>query len=241
MGNNSTWTLLAGLAGMLVGGFCVWMLRKRALLPQPLLWQLAAWGGGIFMGGLLLGSCVFFFSGGAAGAPPPTEPKPTVTPTPTRRRPTNTPILPPTQRRPTNTPIIPTPTQRLPTDTPTPTSTAGPTETATPAPLPSPFDITLVASNESVCGFGGFQAPYTVTIEGATMTLFQVNAGITSTGSYDPASGAFTTSVGGLPGTEIYSGTISFDGATITISGTYTYDDPQACDGLWAIFGQATP
>ncbi len=125
-----------------------------------------------------------------------------------------------------------------PTDTPT---LAPPTATATPAPLPSPFNIILVASNESACGFGGFQAPYTVTIQGTTMTLFQVNAGITSSGSYDPATGAFSTSVGGLPGTEIYSGTISFDGATITMSGTYTYDGPQGCDGLWAIFGQATP
>lgn len=260
----SLWTLLAVLAGMLVGGFCVWALRKRVVLPQPMLWQLATWGGGILLGGLLLGGCVFFFSGGTAGAPPPSAADLCATataqagqglvlsancPTPTGTAPGETSLDPgaektktftpsPTEPKPTATS---TPTRRRPTDTPTPTSTAGPTETATPAPLPSPFDITLVASNESVCGFGGFQAPYTVTIQGTTMTLFQVNAGITSSGSYDPATGAFTTSVGGLPGTEIYSGTISFDGATITMSGTYTYDDPQGCDGLWAIFGQATP
>lgn len=261
MSNSSLWTLLAGLAGMLAGGFCVWMLRKRVVLPQPMLWQLATWGGGVLLGGLLLGGCIFFFSGGTAGAPPSSLGDLCATataqaeqglvlsadcPTPTGTTLGETSLDPgaektktftpsPTEPKPTATS---TPTRRRPTDTPTPTSTAGPTETATPAPLPSPFSMTLNLTN-GTCGSGTSQHPYTFTIEGNTLILLQVDANITTTGPYDAATGAFNTTAPVGPGTEFYSGTITFDGTLISVTGqsAYTQSDLQCTN---VIAGQTT-
>ncbi|GAB4270480.1 MAG: hypothetical protein Kow0080_15000 [Candidatus Promineifilaceae bacterium] len=75
------------------------------------------------------------------------------------------------------------------------------------------------------------------------MSLTQIVNGIVTAGPYDPATGAFTTSLAGLPGTEIYDGVLAWDGQTVSVKGTYTYvDDPnQACEGMWQIGGAATP
>ncbi|MBI5053624.1 MAG: hypothetical protein HZB52_10200, partial [Chloroflexi bacterium] len=61
-----------------------------------------------------------------------------------------------------------------------------------------------------------------------------------SAGTYNSTTGAFTTTKTGLPGTEIYTGTLTFDGTTIKVLGTYTYtNDPNVkCVGLWVISGQ---
>ncbi len=172
--------------------------------------------------------------------PPPTATITKTVPTVTKTTPT-APIV-----RPTNTPIRPAATATstppsIPTDTPKPAATI--TATATIAPMPDSFSLTLFASSETTCGYPDFDFVYDVTLAGETMTLVQVVNGLTLTGPYDPATGEFTVSISGLPGTEIYAGVIAFDGTTITLAGTYTYiDDPnQACEGLWSIFGETTP
>ncbi|MEW5939827.1 MAG: hypothetical protein AB1750_09220 [Chloroflexota bacterium] len=154
-----------------------------------------------------------------------------VPPTPTRTR---TPIKP----KPTNTPapvVRRSPTPTLPSPTPTPTVTPTP-----PLPIPSPFDIILNFSNGS-CDTGTPSYSYTFIIDGTSLTLNQTDAGITTTGSFDPATGAFSTSGDVGPGVETYDGTISYDGATITVEGGYSWtpDGGQTC--TFAIAGTATP
>ncbi len=221
---------LAAIAGLILGGLCVEALRRNwPTFPRTPLMGIVAYGGGMMLGGTLLGGCVLFL-GGVAQPFVPLGP-PTSTRTPTAGIITFTPSVTP---RSTLTPEPP-PTIRTPI-----TTTATATLTVTPRPLPSPFDITLFASDEKLCQKKNFQAPYRVTIQGTTMTLLQVDANIVSIGTYTPATGAFTTTKTGLPGTEIYTGTLTFDGTTIKILGTYTYtNDPNVkCVGLWVISGQ---
>ena len=122
--------------------------------------------------------------------------------------------------------VTPEPKRPTATPTPTPTSppTATPTETptATPVPLPSTFDMTLNFTN-GTCGGGTAQHPYTFTIEDSTLSLLQVDADITTTGPYDATTGAFNTSAPVSPGTEYYTGTITFDGTLITVTGESAY------------------
>jgi hypothetical protein len=139
----------------------------------------------------------------------------------------------------------PTPTPEKPKVTPTftpesriPTATI----TVTPAPpaLPSPFDITLALTNLT-CGNGStVDHPYTFTIDGTSLSLLQVDAGITTTGTYDPVTGAFATSAVVGPGTESYTGTIAFDGTTITVSGENSYEQSGQCTYTGSMAGTTT-
>ncbi|HID54878.1 MAG TPA: hypothetical protein EYP41_22920 [Anaerolineae bacterium] len=106
-------------------------------------------------------------------------------------------------------------------------------------PVARRFEITLTASGETTCGYPDFTYDYTAVIEGETMSLTQIVNGIVTSRPFDPATGAFTMSQAGLPGTEIYDGVLTWDGQTISVKGTYTYvDDPnQACEGVWQIGG----
>lgn len=224
---------LAAIAGLILGGLCVEALRRNwPTFPRAPLMGIVAYGGGMMLGGTLLGGCVLFL-GGAAQVFPPLGP-PTSTRTPTAGIITFTPSVTP---RSTLTPEPP-PTIRTPI-----TTTATATLTVTPRPLPSPFNITLFASGEAVCKAKDFNAPYRVTIQGTAMSLLQVNANITTTGPYNAATGAFTTTKAGLPGLETYTGLIRFDGTKIQMSGTYSYtNDPNLpCKfGPWNIFGETT-
>ena len=136
-------------------------------------------------------------------------------------------ILPSIAIEPTDTPMppdIPTlshPGQGLADMTPTPLLVI---ETALVMPpalaVPSPFDIMLDFTN-GTCGGGDATYTYTVTIDGTVMTMIQTDAAITTLGTYDPESGAFSTSADVGPGTETYTGVIAYDGQTILIGGTY--------------------
>lgn len=53
-----------------------------------------------------------------------------------------------------------------------------------------------------------------------------MDADITTTGPYDPATGAFNTSAPVGPGTEFYTGTIAFDGTLISVVGQSMYTQP---------------
>lgn len=127
-----------------------------------------------------------------------------------------------------------------PTATITPTKEP-PTAEPTSAPvLPSTFDITLSATNLT-CGSGStVDHPYTFTIDGATLSLLQVDAAITTTGSYDSATGAFSTSAVVGPGTESYTGTIAFDGTLISVTGTSMYEQTGQCTFTASIVGETT-
>jgi hypothetical protein len=152
----------------------------------------------------------------------------------------------------TPTPTVPPPEPtKPPTDTPRPRATATatsvpptPTDTPTatptsPPPLPSPFNVTLTLSN-GTCGSGTSQHPYTFTIDGVALSLLQVDASITTTGPYDPATGAFNTSAPVGPGTEYYTGTITYDGTLITVTGQSAYTQP-GLECTNDIAGQTTP
>ncbi|MBI5823760.1 MAG: hypothetical protein HZB18_07010 [Chloroflexi bacterium] len=140
-----------------------------------------------------------------------------------------------------------TPTTEKPKPTATPTITPAtrnstPTLTVTPAPpaLPPIFDITLALTNLT-CGSGGTtEHPYTFTIDETSLSLLQVDAGVTTTGTYEPASGAFATSAVVGPGTESYSGTIAFDGATITVTGGNSYEQSGQCTFTASLTGTTT-
>ena len=194
------------VCGMIVGGLVVQGLRQRwKIWPQAAAWQLAAYGGGIFLGGSLLGGCILFLGGGGLGTPTPTATpaRPTATPTPVKSRATSTP-------------------------------------TPTPAPvLPATFDITLNFTNNS-CGYADAQFPFTFTIAGGALTLLQVDADITTTGSYDAATGAFMASGPVGPGTETYEGVIAFDGTTISVTGTGGYAQAGQCTSVNDIAGETT-
>jgi len=152
----------------------------------------------------------------AACGPTLAESAPTATPTVEKRKPTETPTDPP-------------PNQVSPTTAPT----------SAPA-LPSPFDITLAITNLT-CGSGATQEhPYTFTIDGTSLSLLQVDADITTTGTYDPATGEFATSAVVGPGTEAYSGVIAFDGTTITVTGENSYTQSGQCTYTGTVTGTTT-
>ncbi len=125
---------------------------------------------------------------------------------------------------PTFTPVRPTRTYTpiVSTRTPgaKPTSTFTPTLTA--AIALSPFDIILYFTN-GTCGGGDASYSYRFTMDGTALTILQTDAGITTTGTYDPATGAFSTSGDVGPGMETYDGAIGFDGTVITVKGGYTW------------------
>ena len=172
---------------------------------------------------LLIATCIFVVP---PLLPPIFQGTNNATPTFTPEKPTRTP-----------TPIVPTKTPGVQlTDTPTPTSPAF----IAPPSLPSPFDIILYFTN-GTCGGGNASYSYRFTIDGTSLTVLQTDAGITTTGTYDPATGAFSTSGDVGPGTETYDGAIGFDGTTITIKGSYTWtpDGGATCGAVVA--GTATP
>ena len=257
--NPVTWIFILG--GALIG---VWLVKKwqsggaDAAAGAPSLFMV---GGGAVAGALVswfvICGIFWIFGGGSSGIhqdeTPSAQPgedlivvtqviTPTVTVTATMR-----PTLTPTRARPTATaapatqtrPAQPTATKPPPTATAVPAATATITPTTTLPPMPNPFNITLTGSGETTCGYPDFTFDYTAAIEGSAMRLTQIVNGIVTTGPFDPETGAFTTSLAGLPGTEIYDGVLSWDGETVSVKGTYTYvDDPnQACEGVWEISG----
>lgn len=177
---------------------------------------------GIVIGGAAIvivgGFC--FFSGippfgppGLAATPTATLPKPSLTPTKLSSRQTPTPTLTP--------------------------QSISPNATA-PLPIPSPFDMTMQFTNGS-CGTGTPSYTYTFTIDGTSLTLEQTDAGITSTGTFDQATGAFSTSADVGTGDESYAGTISFDGTTISVTGSYGYTPNGGATCTFSIAGTTTP
>ena len=148
---------------------------------------------------------------------------PTLTRTPVPTLPNPKPTLTPAPRK------SPTPTLFVATDTPTPL----------PA-VPSPFDIILNFTDGS-CGTGTPSYTYTFIIDGTSLTINQTDAGITSTGSYDPATGAFSTAADVGPGDETYDGTIGYDGATISVSGGYSWTPDGGATCTFSIAGTSTP
>jgi hypothetical protein len=143
--------------------------------------------------------------------------------------PTATPTV--EKRKPTETSTTAPPAQTLPTDTPA---------SAPVLSLPSTFDITLAITNLT-CGAGAtVEHPYTFTIDGTSLALLQVDADITTTGTYDPVAGAFATSAVVGPGTEAYTGVITFDGTTITVTGGNSYTQEGQCTYTGSIAGTTT-
>ena len=134
--------------------------------------------------------------------------------------------------------LTPTPEKKRPTPTITPTNTPEVEPTSLPE-LPSPFDMDLAFTNNS-CGYDDAVYSYTFTIDGASLSLLQTGAGITTTGSYDASSGAFSTTGAVGPGVESYEGMIAFDGTTITVTGTATYEQSGQCNSVNDIFGETT-
>lgn len=177
----------------------------------------------LLAGGLLIVSvCVFVM--------PPLIPNFGANATPTFTR-TPPPTLP--QLKPTRTPI--------PKKSPTPALlAAAKTPTPTPLPIPSPFDIILNFTDGS-CGTGTPSYTYTFIIDGTSLTINQTDAGITSTGSYDPATGAFSTAADVGPGDETYDGTIGYDGSTISVSGGYSWTPDGGATCTFSIAGTSTP
>lgn len=213
---NSPSLLLSLLGGMAIGAGVAWALRRRMpLRPSGALGMLGYYGGSLLVGGLLLSGCVLLSGGGDAVLAA------TRTPTPTKPVPTNTPV-----------PARPSPTVQV---------RATDTETPTPEP-PSSFTLLLVFGTDTACGGNGFEYEYAVTLTADSITMVQVVNGITSTGPFDPATGVFTAEATGLPGTEVYTGTVSMNGS-VTMEGTYTYIDGSSgtCDGLWPFSGEYAP
>ena len=147
---------------------------------------------------------------------------------------------------PTSPPTF-TPTEKpKPTVTPTRTPQSlvvNATDTPSALPVPSPFDIAMLFTNGS-CGAGTPTWTYTFTIDGATITQVQTNEGtalITLTGTYDPATGAFSTSADVGTGMENFDGTISFDGTVITVTGVYGYTPTGGTACTFDFEGTATP
>ncbi|TAK11786.1 MAG: hypothetical protein EPO32_10990 [Anaerolineae bacterium] len=213
--------ILAVLGGMAIGAALAWFMRSRLpSLPRNPVGLLGYYGGSLLVGGLLLGGCVLLGGGnnaGLASTPTPTKPIPTMTAAPAR---------------------------------PSPTVLARGTETETPTPTPKAlawpetFSLLLVFSDESACGnSGGFEYDYSVTLAADSMTLVQLANGITLTGPFDPATGAFDVEAGGLPGTETFTGSLVWDGPTLVMAGSYSYIDGSAatCDAVWEFNGEYTP
>jgi hypothetical protein len=142
-----------------------------------------------------------------------------------------------------------TPTEKpKPTITPTRTPqvlAASATDTPAAPPVPSPFDISMLFTNGS-CGTGTPTWDYTFTIDGTSLTQVQTDGiggsvVVTLTGTYDPVSGAFSTTADVGTGIETYAGTISFDGTTITVTGSYSYTPTGGTACTFDFEGTATP
>ena len=173
---------------------------------------------------LVFAMSVLFLTSCMGGTPPPTS---TLTATPTKPKP-----------KPSATATV-TAVALASLIAPPSASSTAPAPTAPPA-LPSPFDIELTITNLT-CGNGGQQThPYTFTIDGTSLSLLQVDAGITTTGTYDPTIGAFSTSGVVGPGTENYAGTIAFDGAAITVTGSNSYEQAGQCTYTGTVEGTTT-
>ena len=110
--------------------------------------------------------------------------------------------------------------------------------------LPVTFNIILSAPATS-CG-EGVSSEFTVTLTESGITMYQIEFQLTSTGPYNPATGAFTSTVGGLPGTETYIGTITLtpgaNGNEVAMNGEFTYtgDPDWSCTVPDVFSGQAT-
>lgn len=175
--------------------------------------------------GLMIGLCIF----GAPFILPPIAIEPTDTPTPTTSIPTAIPTL-------------PNPGQGLAGMTPTPpliieTAVVMPPELA----IPSPFDIVLYFTNSNCGGPAGENYTYTVLIDINEVALRQLDADIITRGELAPTGGAFTTTGDVGPGIETYTGTIAYDGQTITMNGSYTWvpDGGSPCGADFS--GETTP
>ncbi|OGO33903.1 MAG: hypothetical protein A2Z16_07395 [Chloroflexi bacterium RBG_16_54_18] len=76
--------------------------------------------------------------------------------------------------------------------------------------------------------------------------MYQIEFQLTSTGPFNPATGAFTSTVSGLPGTETFTGTVTLtpgvNGTAVTMNGEFTYTgDPEwTCTVPDIFLGQAT-
>lgn len=145
--------------------------------------------------------------------------------------------------------VTSTPTEKpKPTLTPTRTPQAiveSATEISAPPTVPSPFEIAMLFTNGS-CGTGTPTWTYTFTIDGTSLTQVQTDGIggpdlITLTGSYDPASGAFSASADVGTGIETYAGVIGFDGTTITVTGVYGYTPTGGTACTFDFDGTATP
>jgi hypothetical protein len=169
----------------------------------------------------------------------------TQTPTATSTQiPTATSTITPTATQ----PALPTATETLipylpPESTPSGETAVAPTTGAS-TNTASKFRITLTAP-ATVCG-DALSSDYDVTLTDTTITMLQIEYNITTTGPYNPATGAFTAIVTGIPGKETYTGTITFvtsgNTTTVTMQGVYTYtDDPDySCSTPDNFSGQAT-
>jgi hypothetical protein len=141
-----------------------------------------------------------------------------------------------------------TPTEPKPTITPTRTPasiSANATNVPSALLVPSPFDISMQFGNGS-CGDGTPVWFYTFTIDGTSITQSQTDGlggaiVITLTGSYDPVTGAFSTSADVGTGIENYDGTILFDGTVVTVSGVYGYTPDGGTTCTLDFEGTATP
>ena len=186
----------------------------------------------------LISICIFMIGVSlACGTSEP--PVATETPVPTVA-PSDTPVPEPTATKPKPTATL-APTETPVSETLSDAADSGP-ELVDP---PSPFTIGLVFEADAVCGYDGFAYDYFVTLSDDSISMLQVAAGITTSGPYDAETGAFTASLGGLPGTEIYTGVISATatiegGSMVYMTGDYTYtDDPNLpCEGLWPYAGE---
>ena len=167
---------------------------------------------------------------------------------------TPTATSPPPSATATITPIPPTATATA-SASPTPVVTASesaelPEGTTPAAPsdstvtLPVTFNIRLVAPPTS-CG-EGVSSEFTVTLSETAITMVQIEFQLTSTGPYNPATGAFTSLVSGLPGTETFTGVATFTpgagGTVVSMNGEFTYTgDPEwTCTVPDVFSGQAT-
>ncbi len=106
--------------------------------------------------------------------------------------------------------------------------------------MPSPFDIILYFTS-GPCGTGTPSYSYTFTIDGTALTLLQTDAGITTTGSFDPSTGAFSTFGDVGAGIETYDGTITFDGTTIAVAGSYSWTPDGGVTCTFDVAGTTTP
>lgn len=116
------------------------------------------------------------------------------------------------------------------------------TETATITPTPTPqlplaYLITLAFEVDTVCGGAPYENEYDVSLTADSITMIQLNAGITTSGPYDPVTGEFTTTATNLPGNETYTGSIDISSGdngetSVAMNGETGYgNDPNYCSG----------